>query len=121
MKKLALLLTGSILSASLLAGCNTNNDINNPPRPKVNDVDDNNRINDYRNDPMNDNLNDRNNNINDNIRDNNLDNDLNDNHYSPREDKNTDTDKDPVKDSNTKKEEIIEDDIDVNDRDNKDE
>lgn len=37
------------------------------------------------------------------------------------QDKNTDTDKDMMKDPNTKEEEVIEDDIDMRDKDNKDE
>ena len=46
---------------------------------------------------------------------------MNNNYYPPSKDKNTDTDKDLIKDNNTKQEDIIEDDIDVNDRDNRDE
>ncbi|MBU8915063.1 hypothetical protein BGM25_03265 [Bacillus sp. FJAT-29953] len=120
-KKLCMLLTGSVLSAMMLVGCNNaRNDIN-PPPPRVND----NNLNDNldRND-----LNDRNNlnNRNDNLN-NRLQNDLNDNpmdrrnHYPESEDKNTPTDKDWIKDNNTKQEDIIEDDIDRKDRDNKDE
>lgn len=121
-KKLFVLLSGTMLSVILLAGCNNNDSIR--PVPKVNN---NERINDLRNDNMNDlNNRNRNNNLRDNdpndVRYNNNNvNDINDNNYSPREDMNTDTDKDPAKDSNTKREEIIEDDIDSNDRDRKDE
>jgi outer membrane murein-binding lipoprotein Lpp len=129
-KKIFLLLAGSIFSAVMLTGCN-NNDNQNPPAPAVKNPADNNLNN---NDNLNNNnlrndLNDnnRNNNLNDNYRnsilnDNNRNNNLNDNNnYPPSEDKNTDTDKDPIKDSNTKQEEMIEDDIDVNDKDHKDE
>ncbi|WP_223594797.1 hypothetical protein [Neobacillus bataviensis] len=123
-KKLLLLFTGSILSAMLLglAGCNNDND-QNPPPPTKNRID-----NDLDNDGINDryernNLNNRNNDLNDNLRNN----DMNDNNiidrdnYPESEDKNRPTDKDPSKDNNTPREEIIEDDIDRNDRDNKDE
>jgi len=123
------LLAGSILSAVVLTGCN-NNDDQNPPAPAVdnnlNDHDNlnNNRLNDNKN-RLNDNKNRLNDNINDNINnklyDNNNDLNNNNNHYSPAEDKNTDTDKDLIKDRNTKQEDIIEDDIDMNDKDNKDE
>ncbi|WP_423800076.1 hypothetical protein [Neobacillus sp. SAB-20_R2A] len=118
-KKLFMLLTGSVLSAMMLVGCNNaRNDINPPPPRVDNDLNDNMDRND---------LNNRNN-LNDRDRMNNrLNNDLNDNpmdrrnHYPESEDKNTPTDKDWIKDNNTKQEDIIEDDIDVKDRDNKDE
>ncbi|MDN3018012.1 hypothetical protein PH210_17595 [Paenibacillus sp. BSR1-1] len=122
-KKISLLLSGSILSAMLLGltGCNTNtkNDMN-PPPPTNNRID-NDLDNDGVNDRYENNLNNRNNNLN------NRNNDLNDNnvidrnHFPESEDKNTPTDKDPGKDNNTPREEIIEDDIDRHDADNKDE
>jgi outer membrane murein-binding lipoprotein Lpp len=98
-KKLFTLLAGSILSAVMLSGCNNDNknDIQNPPVPDVNNPVDINYDKD------------------------NIDLDNNNNHYPTTEDKNTDTDKDPIKDSNTKQEDIIEDDIDMKDADNKDE
>ncbi|MGG1679234.1 hypothetical protein ACIFOT_26430 [Neobacillus sp. NRS-1170] len=113
-KRLLLLFTGSILSAMLLglAGCNNDND-QNPPPPTNNRID-NDLDNDGVNDRYENNLNNRNNDLNDN---NLIDRD----HYPESEDKNRPTDKDPSKDNNTPREEIIEDDIDRNDRDNKDE
>lgn len=114
-KKWLIPLAGSVLSGLLLVGCTNNKNDLNPPPPTVKnqgDRDDNhNRNNNLTpNDTNNDvTPNDQNDVIN------------NDDHYSPAEDKNTDSDKDPMKDSNTKREEIIEDDIDRNDRDNKDE
>lgn len=122
MKKLFGLLAGSVLSLGLVAGCNndTRNDLN-PPPPQVNDnndtLDRDNNLNNRR-DGINDGID---NNMNDRYNNDRFNNDLNDNHYSPAEDKNTNTDKDPAKDRNTKQEEIIEDDIDRNDADNKDE
>ncbi|MEO2075106.1 MAG: hypothetical protein ABGX20_06885 [Bacillus sp. (in: firmicutes)] len=106
-KKLFMLLAGSVLSAVLLAGCN--NDDRNPPAPT------NNNINTPTDNRMDNDLtpNDTNDVIDDNIMDR--------NHYPETEDKNTPHDKDPGKDNNTPQEDIIEDDIDVNDRDNKDE
>ncbi|MED4228090.1 hypothetical protein [Neobacillus cucumis] len=113
-KKISLLFLGSILSGMMLGltGCNTNNknDIN-PPSPTNNRMDNdlnNNGINDrYEN-----NLKTRD------VRDNNV---IDRNYYPESEDKNTQTDKDTGKDNNTPREEIIEDDIDRHDRDNKDE
>ena len=99
----------------------------NPPPPTNNRID-NDLDNDGVNDKYENNLNNRNNNLNN--RNNNLNNrnnDLNNNniinrdHYPESEDKNTPTDKDPGKDNNTPREEIIEDDIDRRDADNKDE
>ncbi|WP_042463388.1 hypothetical protein [Neobacillus dielmonensis] len=117
-KKLLALLTGTLLSGIMLVGCNngdndTNNNLRTPPQPTV-DTPNNNRIN-------NNDL-DRNNNNghmdldnNDNVNDDGLIDNNNENN-----DMNTDTDKDPAKDHNTPREEIIEDDLDANDRDNKD-
>jgi hypothetical protein len=163
--KFVLLLSGTVLSAMVLGGCNTNNNVNddnvdhrgplmriNNPANDNRNVDnnlnrnriDNNNINNHDNinDPYNNNtrnnINDRNNiNNRDNINDpynnngrninnrgtinNNLNNNGNNNYLPPSKDKNTDTDKDFIKDSNTKKEDIIEDDIDRKDRDNRDE
>ncbi|MGG3469518.1 hypothetical protein ABES02_18800 [Neobacillus pocheonensis] len=113
-KRISLLLSGSILSAMLvgLTGCNTNtkNDIN-PPTPTNNNID-NDLDNDGINDRYENNLNNRN------LRDNNV---IDRDHYPESEDKNRPTDKDPSKDNNTPREEIIEDDIDRHDADNKDE
>jgi outer membrane murein-binding lipoprotein Lpp len=112
-KKLSLLLTGTVLSAMVLSGCN-NDDRKSPMRVNTPD---------YRNINQNlDNL-DRNNNKRGNInRDDLNDRDnINNNYRDPSKDKNTDTDKDIMKDRNTKQEDIIEDDIDVKDRDRKDE
>ena len=106
-KKLFQLLIGSILSGVVLVGCNNNDDKNAP-------ISDNNIRNDIQN-PADNNLRDDNN---DNLIDNNNIDDDNVNDY--KNDTNTDTDKDPAKDLNTKPEEIIEDDIDRNDRDNRD-
>ena len=125
-KKLFQLLIGSILSGVILVGCNNNNDDKKAPitdnnlRNDIRNPGDNNLRNDIQN-PADNNLRDDNN---DNLIDNNNidDDDVNDNdRFRNTNDTNTDTDKDPVKDSNTKREEMIEDDIDVNDRDNKDE
>lgn len=123
-RKLFTLLTGSLLSTMLLVGCNNDNNDQNPPAPNVNNPGDNNLNNNLNRDrdfDLNDNNNNRNLNRNNRNNLNNNDMDLNGDHYSPREDINTDTDKDPAKDSNTKREEFIEDDIDRNDRDRKDE
>jgi hypothetical protein len=120
-KKLFLLLAGAVISSMVLGGCNNkanDNDnrdnsplrINNPMNPQ----DDRNFDNDFnRNDINDDNMIDRDNDLNNN--------DINNNYRAPSKDKNTDTDKDIIKDSNTKHEDIIEDDIDRNDRDNLDE
>jgi hypothetical protein len=86
------------------------NNINNHDNINTRD-----RVNDPHNVNNNDNINNRGNINND------LNNNGNNNYLSPTKDKNTDTDKDLIKDSNTKKEDIIEDDIDRKDRDNRDE
>ncbi|MEH7545912.1 MULTISPECIES: hypothetical protein [Bacillaceae] len=112
-KKLFQLLIGSILSGVVLVGCNNNDDDKNAP------ITDNKVRNNIQN-PADNNLRDDNN---DNLIDNNNidDDDVNDNdRFRNTNDTNTDTDKDPVKDINTKQEEIIEDDLDRNDRDNRD-
>lgn len=110
-RKLLLLFAGSVLSGILLVGCNNDNNDQNPPPPNVNTPVDRNNNNDLTPNNTNNDItpNDQNDVINGN------------DHYAPSEDKNTDTDKDPIKDRNTKQEDIIEDDIDRNDRDNKDE
>ncbi|WP_160724133.1 hypothetical protein [Bacillus sp. USDA818B3_A] len=115
-KKLVQLLIGSMLSGVLLVGCN-NNDDKTPITD--NNLRDDIRNNDLRNNniqnPADNNLRDDNN---DDLIDNNNIDDDNVNDY--KNDTNTDTDKDPFKDKNTKKEEMIEDDLDANDRDNRD-
>jgi outer membrane murein-binding lipoprotein Lpp len=136
--KLFLLLAGTVLSVSMLAGCN-NNDNDQNPAPPVNDEvdtpldDDNNNDNNLNN--KNTRYNNNNGLNNTNTRYNNNDNNglnntntrynnnngLNDNNYPVKEDINTPHDKDPVKDRNTPREDIIEDDIDMRDRDKKDE
>jgi len=118
--KLFLVLLSALLSGFMLAGCNNNDDDQNPP-PPVNDntpLDDDNNLDGNDND---DDLNNTNTRYNDDNRLNNTNTRYNNNHYPEREDINMDNDKDPGKDNNTPREDIIEDDIDVNDRDRKDE
>ena len=107
-RRLLFMFVCSLLSSMVLAGCNNDNNDQNPP-PSVNTNYNNDRDMAPTNTKYDVTPNDGNDVIN------------NDDNFSPAEDKNTDTDKDPMKDSNTKNEEIIEDDIDRNDRDNKDE
>ncbi|WP_251552301.1 hypothetical protein [Neobacillus muris] len=112
-KKLLSLLTGTLLSGVILVGCNnddtdTNNNLRNVPEPTVDTPNNNLNRNDL------DNYRYRNNNIDDNDNDGIIDNNNRTN------DRNTDTDKDPAKDNNTPREEIIEDDLDARDKDNKD-
>jgi hypothetical protein len=102
-KRLLTLIGGFALAAMLLGGCATNNNQNPPPEDVKNGVVDDNNLNN----------------------DNNIGNDINDqitnDTYPESEDINTDHDKDPAKDNNTPQEDVIEDDIDVRDNDNKDE
>ncbi len=111
-KKIYVLFVGTILSVMALSGCNNDNDGRKSPmrvNTPANTPDYRNINNDLdRKDLNNDGIIDRDNNINNNYRD-------------PSKDKNTDTDKDIMKDRNTKQEDIIEDDIDVKDRDRLDE
>lgn len=127
-KKFAQLLIGSMLSGVLLVGCNNNDDKtpitdNNIQNPGTdNNLRDNIRNNDLRNNnmqnPTDNDLRDNDLRDNDGLIDNNNIDDDNVNDY--KNDTNTDTDKDPSKDKNTKREEMIEDDLDANDRDNRD-
>ncbi|MEH7096863.1 hypothetical protein [Neobacillus vireti] len=113
-KKLFQLLIGSILCGVLLVGCNNNDDNRNAP------ITDNNIQNPAKNRIQNPADNDLRDDNNDGLGDNNNidDDDVNDNdRYRRTNDINTDTDKDPVKDINTRQEEMIEDDLDRNDRD----
>jgi hypothetical protein len=115
--KLFQLFIGSILSGVLLAGCNNNDDdrkvpitdnnIQNPTNNRIQNPADN-HLRDDNNDGLGDNNNIDDDDINDNDR------------YRNTNDINTDTDKDPSKDINTRHEEMIEDDLDRNDRDNRD-
>ena len=133
-KKLFQLLIGSVLSGVLLAGCNNNDDnqkapisdnnIQNPVnndlrRDRIQNPTDNNLRRNIQNPADNNLRDDRNDNLIDN---NNLDDDdvNNNDRFKGTRDTNTDTDKDPAKDRNTKGEEIIEDDLDANDRDHRD-
>jgi hypothetical protein len=143
-QKLFLLLVGTVLSAMVLGACNrdvNNNDqiapqrINNPvDKPNDRNIDNNLNRNNLDRNNINEDVNNRNNldrnNMNEDVNNrNNLDrnnmndhlNNPNNNYYNPSEDINTDNDKDMIKDNNTKKEDIIEDDIDTKDRDQKDE
>ncbi|OLS41137.1 hypothetical protein [Bacillus sp. MRMR6] len=117
-KKLLLLLVGSVLSAMMVTGCNANNDQN--PAPPVNDeVDtplDNNGTLDG--DDNGTNMNNRTNNMNN--RNVNNRNDLNNRNTRYQNDINTPNDMDPVRDRNTRGEEMFEDRLDRNDRDNRD-
>lgn len=101
------------------------NRINNDNINNRNNIYDPNNINNRDNINTRDRVNDPYNNNGDNINNRgNINNNLNNpnnNYLNPSQDKNTDTDKDLIKDSNTKKEDIIEDDIDRKDRDNRDE
>ncbi|MCM3729632.1 hypothetical protein M3226_29080 [Neobacillus cucumis] len=132
--KLFHLLIGSILSGVLLVGCNNNDDNRNVPITdnKIQNPGTDNKIRDNIQNPTNNNLrnniqnpadnnlrDDNNNGLGDN---NNIDDDdVNDNdRFRNTNDTNTDTDKDPIKDRNTKQEEIIEDDLDTNDRNHRD-
>jgi hypothetical protein len=119
-KKLFLLLAGAVISSMVLGGCNNKaNDNDNRDNTPL-------RINNPMNPPYDRNIDndiDRNNNNDNNMmdRDNDLnDNNINNNYRAPSKDKNTDTDKDIINDRNTKHEDIMEDDIDRNDRDNLD-
>ncbi|MHC0036480.1 hypothetical protein [Pseudoneobacillus sp. C159] len=100
-QKLLSYLGGTVLSISLLSGCAMNNDNDNDNQnPPPEDVRTNMNGNDVRND---------------------VDDQLTNDHYPESEDINTPSDKDPSKDRNTPQEDIVEDDIDARDRDNKDE
>lgn len=107
-KRIFQLLLGSVLSGILLTGCNNNDD--NPKTP-VTDNDIQNPTNNRIQNPADNKLKDDDN---DSLIDNNNldDDDVNDNdRFRKTNDRNTDTDKDPMKDINTKQEEIIEDDL----------
>jgi hypothetical protein len=113
-KKLFLVLLSALLSGFMLAGCNVDDDDQNPP-PPVNDevdtpLDDDNNLDGNDNNDLN-NTNTRNNN----------NNGLNNtNTRYNNNDINTDRDKDMMRDRNTPREEMIEDDRDAKDRDNRD-
>ncbi|MEW9053389.1 MAG: hypothetical protein AB2392_19670 [Neobacillus sp.] len=109
-KKLFLLLVGSVLSAMMLTGCNGNDDQN--PAPPVNDEVDTPLDNDG-------NL-DGDNGTNMNNRNVNNRNDLNNRNTRYQNDTNRPNDMDPVRDRNTRGEEMFEDRLDMNDRDNRD-
>ncbi|MEL3970695.1 hypothetical protein AAEO50_00235 [Rossellomorea oryzaecorticis] len=93
-KKLVSILSGSAMAAMLLVGCNMNDQ---EPPPEDNGVEENGDM------------------------DMEEDNGMNDNTEPAEEDKNTPNDKDPAKDPNTPEEDAVEDDIDMQDADNKDE
>ncbi|EPD51619.1 hypothetical protein HMPREF1210_01731 [Paenisporosarcina sp. HGH0030] len=103
------------MSALLLVGCNMNNDkVPGNETPMENDVE--NDVNDVENN-VNDDVND--------VREDTQDlvpGTEGENHVDPtKEDQNKDNDKDMMKDANTDEEEILEDDMDRRDADNKDE
>src|SRR3954465_3145989 len=120
-KKLFQLLFGPMLFGVLLVGCNNNDDNRNAPISDNNIQNPtNNNMRDRIQNPADNHLRDDNN---DGLGDNNNidDDDVNDNdRFRNTNDTNTDTDKDPMKDKNTKQEELIEDDLDRNDRNHRD-
>jgi hypothetical protein len=108
-KKLFLLLVGSVLSAMMLTGCN--GDDQNPAPP----------VNDEVDTPLdNDGNLDGDNGTNMNNRNVNNRNDLNNRNTRYQNDTNRPNDLDPVRDRNTRGEEMFEDRLDMNDRDNRD-
>ncbi|MBM7577919.1 hypothetical protein [Jeotgalibacillus terrae] len=114
MNKYIKMTAGSLLAAALMVGCNVNDGMPDNDNESMMD----NPVNDNRdNNAMDGNNGDNNNAMDGNNRaddDWGMDGDRNN-------DRNTDTDKDPMRDENANGEDIIEDDIDREDRDNRDE
>lgn len=101
-QKWILLLTGTLLSVMLMAGCNTNKNNDGNPPPPQNNMNPNNNVNPPRD----------NNNVNPNNN--------NNNNMPPGVDKNDNMFKDDEKDTDPDPEDLIEDPRDIRDKNNKD-